>query len=78
MIVLLWAVTFCWFVGTYQRFGETYFFHLQGCEINLILSNISLLVLWYSSSSNSSSSSSNDDDSNNNAINRYIENIILT
>jgi hypothetical protein len=29
-ILVLWIVTPCGLVGTYQRFGETYCLHLQG------------------------------------------------
>jgi hypothetical protein len=28
-MLILWVVTPCGLVGKYQRFGETYFFHLQ-------------------------------------------------
>jgi hypothetical protein len=30
LIVVVWLLTPCKLVGGYQRFGETYLFHLQG------------------------------------------------
>jgi hypothetical protein len=30
-ILLFWVVTPCGLTGSYQRFGETYYLHLQGC-----------------------------------------------